>query len=129
MENHNPLTETQIIERIIQGEKQLYELIIRRYNPTLYQIGRSYSYNHEDTQDLMQESFIDAYKNLHCFEGRSSFKTWIMRIMLNQCYRKRQKFSYKNEITATVNRSEEHTSELQSLMRNSYDVSCLKKQR
>src|SRR3546814_20745881 len=76
MENHNPLTETQIIERIIQGEKQLYELIIRRYNPTLYQIGRSYSYNHEDTQDLMQESFIDAYKNLHCFEGRSSFKPW-----------------------------------------------------
>src|SRR3546814_16359732 len=51
----------------------------------------------------MQESFIDAYKNLHCFEGRSSFKTWIMRIMLNQRYRKRQKFSYKNEITANVN--------------------------
>ena len=65
---------SQIIERILNGEKSFYELIVRRYNPNLYKVGRSYNYNHEDTQDLMQDTYIDAYKSLAQFEGRSNFK-------------------------------------------------------
>jgi RNA polymerase sigma factor (sigma-70 family) len=95
-------TEAEIIERILGGEKGLYEMIVRRFNPHLYKVGRSYSYNHEDTQDLMQETFIDAYKSLSQFEGRADFKTWIIRIMMNNCYRKREKLSFKNEITQDV---------------------------
>ena len=57
----NSITEAEIISRVISGEKALYELIVRRFNPTLYKIGRSYNYNHQDTQDLMQDTFIDAY--------------------------------------------------------------------
>src|SRR3546814_18520284 len=74
------LTETEIIRRVMCGEKALYEMIVRRFNPCLYKIGRSYNYNHQDTQDLMQETFIDAYKGLSQFEGRAHFKTWIIRI-------------------------------------------------
>jgi RNA polymerase sigma-70 factor (ECF subfamily) len=48
-------------------------------------------------EDLMQETFIAVYLNLEKFEGRSSFKTWITRIMLNHCYQKTQKLSFKNE--------------------------------
>lgn len=96
-------TEAEIIGRIIDGEKALYEIIVRRFNPYLYKIGRSYNYNHEDTQDLMQETFIDAYKNLLQFEGRADFKTWIIRIMMNNCYRKREKSSFKSEIMQDVN--------------------------
>ena len=91
------LSDTEIIQRILLGEKPLYELIIRRYNPYLYKIGRSYNYHHEDTQDLMQDTFVDAYKNLAQFESRSNFKTWISRIMLNNCFRKKEKSSFKNE--------------------------------
>src|SRR5690606_2744626 len=53
--------------------------------------------------DLMQETFIDAYKNLLQFEGRAGFKTWIIRIMMNNCYRKREKSGFKNEIMQEVN--------------------------
>ncbi len=97
------LTEAEIIGRITDGEKALYEIIVRRFNPYLYKIGRSYNYNHEDTQDLMQETFIDAYKSLSQFEGRADFKTWIIRIMMNNCYRKRRKSSFKNETMQDVN--------------------------
>lgn len=92
-------SEPEIIERILHGEKALYEIIVRRFNPYLYKIGRSYNYTHEDTQDLMQDTFVDAYKNLSQFEQRSSFKTWIIRIMMNNCYRKKEKLSFKNEQT------------------------------
>jgi RNA polymerase sigma-70 factor (ECF subfamily) len=91
------LTEVEIIERILGGEKPLYEIIVRRFNPYLYKIGRSYNYNHEDTQDLMQDTYVDAFKSLSQFESRSNFKTWIVRIMLNNCYRRKTKFSFRNE--------------------------------
>lgn len=51
------LTDTEIIDRVLVGEKALYELLVRRFNPYLYKIGRSYNYSHEDTQDLMQDTF------------------------------------------------------------------------
>lgn len=92
-----------IIQKIIEGEQSLYEMIVRRYNPYLYKIGRSYNYSHEDTQDLMQDTFVDAYRNLKQFEGKSQFKTWISRIMMNNCFRKREKFSYKNEVMNNIN--------------------------
>ena len=103
MELYKELSEKEIAQRILKGEKALYEIIVRRFNPYLYKVGRSYNYNHEDTQDLMQDSFIDAYKNLAQFEGRSGFKTWIIRIMLNNCFRKKEKLSFKKEIMHEIN--------------------------
>ncbi|TZF84471.1 sigma-70 family RNA polymerase sigma factor [Pedobacter sp. BS3] len=102
MKGSEQYTDAEIIRRILQGDSALFEILIRRYNPFLYKTGRSYNYGHEDTQDLMQDTFIDAYNNLSQFENRSSFKTWIIKIMLNNCYRKRQKFSFKNEISAEI---------------------------
>lgn len=94
--------ETELIKRIGEGETELFEILIRRNNPFLYKVGMSYGYKHEDVQDLMQETFIAAYVHLRKFEGRASFKTWVTRIMLNQCYQKAQKLSFKNEQTNDI---------------------------
>lgn len=99
----NQYTDTELINKILEGELALYEILIRRNNPFLYKIGRSYNYNHEDTQDLMQDTFIDSYLNLSKFENRSSFKTWIIKIMINNCYKKLHKLGYKNEIITEIN--------------------------
>ena len=98
VERFETIPDIEIISRILSGEVALYEVIIRRYNPYLFKVGRSYGYTHHDTEDLMQDSFVSAYSNLEKFENRSSLKTWLVRIMLNKCYHKRQKFSFKNEI-------------------------------
>lgn len=87
---HDILNEKEIISRILNGEKSLYEIIVRRYNPFLYKLGRAYNYNHDDTQDLMQDTYIDAYKNLGQYKGIANFKTWLFRIMLNNCFRKKE---------------------------------------
>lgn len=94
-ENYSDL---KIIQRINNGDITLFEILIRRYNPFLYKIGRMYKYNHENTQDLMQDTYITAYTHLKRFGNRSSFKTWLTRIMLNQCYQKKHKLSFKNEV-------------------------------
>lgn len=91
-------SDAEIIDRVLHTEPRLFEELIRRYNSLLYKIGRTYSYNHQDTEDLMQETNVSAYFNLAKFENRSSYKTWLTRIMLNYCYQKRRKLSFKNEI-------------------------------
>src|SRR3954462_7289522 len=94
-------SDTTVIEKVLAGETALFEILIRRYNPYLYKTGRSYNYNHEDTQDLMQDTFINAYMSLSKFENRASFKTWLIKIMLNNCYKKQQKLNFKNELSIT----------------------------
>lgn len=90
-------TEEEIIKKVIGGEAACFELLVRRTNPYLYKIGRSYGFNHQDTEDLMQESHISAYVNLTKFQYRSAYKTWIIRIMINHCKQRLQKSSFKNE--------------------------------
>ena len=79
------LTDTEVLERVLAGEVSLYEIIIRRYNPLLYKIGRSYGLTHEDVQDSMQDSFISGYEKLHQFQGKAQLSTWLTRIMINKC--------------------------------------------
>ena len=102
MKNFEQYSDIEIIKRILNGETALYEILIRRNNAALYKTGRCYNYSHEDTQDLMQDSFINAYCNLKNFDNRSSFKTWLIKIMLNNCYHKQQKFSFKKEAAIEV---------------------------
>lgn len=99
-------TDAEVIKEILSGKSALYEILIRRNNPFLYKVGRSYGFNHHDTEDLMQETYISAFYSLAKFENRSLLKTWMIRIMLNNCYQKKQKHSYQKEVL-----SEDHLNE------------------
>ncbi len=101
-------TDTEVIKEILAGKPALYEILIRRNNPFLYKVGRSYGFNHHDTEDLMQETYISAFYNLAKFENRSLLKTWMIRIMLNNCYQKKQKHSYQKEVLPENNLNEKN---------------------
>ena len=92
-------TDMEVVEKVIAGQISLFELLIRRHNPALYKVGRSFGFRHHDVEDLMQESNVAAYLHLRQFAGRSSYKTWLTSIMINQCRARAQKVSHKNEIT------------------------------
>jgi RNA polymerase sigma factor (sigma-70 family) len=91
------LTDNAIMERVVEGEVALFEILIRRYNPVIYKIARSYDFNHQDAEDLMQETHVSAYENLARFEGRASYKTWVSRIMVNKCLYKLKYGPHKRE--------------------------------
>jgi RNA polymerase sigma factor (sigma-70 family) len=91
-------SEEEIIQKILNGEIALFEILIRRYNALLYKISRSYNFDHEEAKDLLQETHIAAYQNIKNFEGRSSYKTWIAKIMVNKCLYKLSYGSRKYEI-------------------------------
>jgi len=91
-----------VIEKILKGQVSLFEVLIRRYNSVLYRIARSYGFNHQDAEDLMQDTHVSAYISLQKFEGRSSYKTWISRIMVNKCLYKLKYGYFKNEISSEI---------------------------
>jgi RNA polymerase sigma-70 factor (ECF subfamily) len=95
-------TEEEIIQKILNGEMALFEVLIRRYNSILYKIARSYDFDHEAAKDLLQDTHIAAYQNLKNFEGRSSYKTWIAKIMVNKCLYKLSYGSGKYETSQIV---------------------------
>ncbi len=99
--NIQQYSDMEVIQEILSGNTALFEIIIRRYNPVLYKTGRGYGFDHHDTEDLMQETFISSFQNLSKFENRSTFKTWIIRIMLNKCYHKSQQ-SYQKKPTVEI---------------------------
>lgn len=102
MKHDGQYPDTEIIRKVRAGETALFEIVIRRYNPYLYRIGRAYQFNHADTEDLMQETFVNAFFKLSGFEERASFKTWLTRIMLNNCYHKKHRLRYARETVSAA---------------------------
>ncbi len=90
-------TNAEVIAQVLAGNTACFELLIRRFNALLYKTGRAYGFNHQDTEDLMQETYINAYQHLKKLEHPAVFKTWLIKIMLHQCYHKARKGSYKYE--------------------------------
>ena len=56
-----PLSDLDIIETVLTGQIQFYELIVKRYNSYLYKIGKSYGFVHHDVQDIMQDTYGLVY--------------------------------------------------------------------
>jgi len=78
------LSDEIIARRVVQGEGELYEILIRRHNQRLYRIARSILRDEAEAEDVMQDAYVSAYAHLDQFEGRASFKTWISRIAMNE---------------------------------------------
>lgn len=87
-----------VIQKILAGDLNYFEVLIRRYNSVLYKIARSYGFNHHDAEDLMQDTHVAGYLSLGQFAGRSSYKTWISKIMVNKCLYKLKYGYYKREL-------------------------------
>ncbi len=78
------LEESEVIKRILCGEKELYELLVKRNNQKLYRVVRSYLKDEVEIEDVMQNSYLKAYSKLFQFKSDSSFSTWLIRIGINE---------------------------------------------
>ncbi len=77
-------TDSELVRRAQQEDLAAYDLLIRRYQERIYATLYNMTSNHEDANDMTQETFIKAYKALKSFKGDSSFFTWIYRIGVNK---------------------------------------------
>lgn len=97
---YGQLPDAELVDVINNGETSAFEILIRRYNPSLYKLGRSFRLGHQDVQDLMQDTFIQAFRNLAKLQNKGYFKTWLMKIMVHECYRKCQKVANQSHLAS-----------------------------
>jgi RNA polymerase sigma-70 factor (ECF subfamily) len=64
--------------------EKAFRVLVDQYKERLYWHIRKIVLNHEDTDDILQNTFIKIYKNIHKFEGKSKLYTWIYRIATNE---------------------------------------------
>jgi RNA polymerase sigma factor RpoE len=80
----DPAEERTLVRRAQQGDLSAYDDLVRRYQERIYATIYHMTSNHEDANDLAQETFIKAYQALRSFKGGASFYTWIYRIAVNK---------------------------------------------
>src|SRR6516162_11618267 len=79
-----PVEETVLAAQARKGDLAAYDELVKRYQERIYATIYHMTSNHEDANDLAQESFIKAYQALKSFKGGSSFYTWLYRIAVNK---------------------------------------------
>jgi len=79
------LSEEQLIKKSQQGDIKAFEELVLQYQNKIYALAYRYMGNEEDAYDMSQEAFIKAYKSLRSFKGKSSFGTWLYRVVSNIC--------------------------------------------
>ena len=105
------LSDEEIVGRILKGEKHLYELLMRKFNTQLYRISMSIVDDDMAAEDIMQTAYINAYLHLSSFRNKSSFSTWLTRILINESllYKKKKAKNLQVLSEQTMNNSDNDT--------------------
>jgi RNA polymerase sigma-70 factor (ECF subfamily) len=73
-----------MIASILSGDTDQYHELIRPYEHSVYRMALSFMKNDSDAEDVAQEAFLKAFRNLATFRGQSKFSTWLISITLNE---------------------------------------------
>lgn len=65
------------------GDKHAFRVLVERHTKAVFRLAYLMTNNEQDAEDLVQETFLRSYKQLHQFDGRAAFGTWLHRICVN----------------------------------------------
>jgi len=82
------LKDQALIDKINAGDFQAFEALVNRYESKVYRLAMRMLRHQQDAEDALQESFLQVYRGLKSFEGRSNFSTWLFRLATNVCLMK-----------------------------------------
>ena len=84
MPGRAPSDDESLVERAREGDEAAFAALVRRYSPMLMRLARMYVPTDALAEDVVQETWVAVVRGLERFEGRSSFKTWLFRILVNR---------------------------------------------
>jgi RNA polymerase sigma-70 factor (ECF subfamily) len=85
------LTDEEVVERVRGGDLVLFEVLMRRHNQRLFRAVRSILRDDSEVEDVLQDAYLAAYRNLATFERRAAFSTWVTRIAVNRALDRRRR--------------------------------------
>ena len=78
------MDDAELLRRLLGGDEKAFTELVVRYNVTLIRVALYYVNNQASAEDVAQDTWIAVLRGVDRFEGRSSFKTWLFRILVNR---------------------------------------------
>ena len=88
----------ELVERSKKNDKEAYVQLIEYLQKDLFKIAIAKLKNEDDAQDAVQATVVNAYMNIEKLENNRYFKTWIIKILLNECNRYYRRAKKDNEL-------------------------------
>jgi RNA polymerase sigma-70 factor (ECF subfamily) len=83
LQERTAVEETELVARLRAGDERAFEALVEREYPTMLAVARHYVRSRAVAEEVVQEAWLGVLKGLDRFEGRSSLRTWILRILVN----------------------------------------------
>lgn len=81
--NHSPLTDEELAKLVADGDRDKFGILMERYQAKLFRYGKKFLVDSDNIEDVVQDVFIKAYKNIKSFDTTQRFSPWIYRIAHN----------------------------------------------
>ena len=72
------VTDAAVVAQVLAGDQDAFRILVERHTRSIYTVIYRMTGNPQDTEEIIQEAFLRAYKSLERFELRSSFATWLL---------------------------------------------------
>lgn len=97
-------TDEQLVLKVLNGERDAFDILVKKYQGLIYNYVFKMTLNKEDSEDITQEVFIKAYKNLYRLENKEKFYSWLFKIAVNtmNTFFKAKKYYNHIEDTSTL---------------------------
>ena len=83
LQDRTAAEETELLARLRAGDERAFEALVERHYPTMLAVARHYVKTRAIAEEVVQETWLGVLKGIDRFEGRSSLRTWILRILVN----------------------------------------------
>src|SRR5829696_1190993 len=78
------LSDEEVVKRVLAGDTSLFEILMRRYNQRLFRVTRSIVADDAEAEDVVQDAYVRAFRDLATFRGEARFSTWLTRIACHE---------------------------------------------
>lgn len=91
-----------VLRKAIAGDSSAFAAVLDEYYDFIYRVAWRWCANKEEAEDITQDVCLKLARTLKSFQGKSSFKTWLYRVTLNQVRDSQRRFKRENEKTAQL---------------------------
>lgn len=84
LERWNVLADDEVVSRVVAGETELFEILMRRHNERIYRAARAITRDADEAEDVVQHTHVKAFTHLRQFTGRAQFATWLTTIAVHE---------------------------------------------
>lgn len=85
------LSDGELVAQVLAGRRERFAVLVERYEPGLLRAAQSRLGRWDWAEEAVQESLLAAFKSLHTYDSKYSFRTWLWTILLNQCTRQHER--------------------------------------